>query len=128
MSKRINATFDDDTYAIISKMAAKENVKDSEIVRKYFLEGIKLQVSDDNIDFITSIIRTQLKDVMQPNIDRICSLIAKTCVSSAQSSFLNAEAIAKFVPQDRQEDVNEVYEKARLKAIAYTKKKVNDLI
>lgn len=127
MSKRINATFDDDTYEIIAKIAAKENVTDSEIVRKYFLEGIKLQVSDDNIDFITNIIRTQLKDVMQPSVERICSLIAKTCVSSAQSTYLNAEAIAKFVPQDRQEEVNEVYEKARIKAIEYTKKKVNDL-
>lgn len=127
MSKRINATFDDETYEIIAKMAAKENTSDSEIVRKYFLEGIKLQVSDDNIDFITNIIRTQLKDVMQPNVDRICSLIAKTCVSSAQSSFLTAETIAKFVPTDRQADVNEVYEKARLKAIEYTKTKINDL-
>lgn len=128
MSKRINATFDDNTYEIISKMAAKENVTDSEIVRKYFLEGIKLQVSDDNIDLITNIIRTQLKDVMQPNIDRICSLIAKTCVSSAQATYLTAETIAKFVPQDLQVDVNEVYEKARLKAIEYTKKKVNDIL
>lgn len=126
-SPRISVAFDEETMEQLKLISAKTGKSISDIVSGYTMEGLKGQIGADNIDLITNIIRTQLKDVMQPSVERICSLIAKTCVSSAQSTFLNAEAIAKFVPQDRQEDVNEVYEKARIKAIEYTKKKVNDL-
>lgn len=127
-SPRISVAFDEETMEQLKLISAKTGKSISDIVSGYTMEGLKGQIGADNIDLITNIIRTQLKDVMQPNIDRICSLMAKTCVSSAQSTYLTAETIAKLVPQDRQEDVNEVYEKARLKAIEYTKKKVKDIL
>ena len=40
---------------------------------------------------------------------------------SATSSYLNAQAIVDFVPKERRREFLEVYEKARLKGIAYVK-------
>ena len=45
---------------------------------------------------------------------------------SATSTFLNAQALADFVPPNKQKDFLEVYEKARLKGVAYVKGKVSD--
>lgn len=127
-SPRISVAFDNESMKQLKLISDKTGKSISEIVSGYTLEGLKGQINADNIDLVTKIIRTQLKDVMQPSIDRICSLLAKTCVSSAQSSILTAETIAKFVPLDQQAEFKDTYEKARLKAIEYTKTKVNDLI
>ena len=45
---------------------------------------------------------------------------------SATSTFLNAQALADFVPVDKRKDLPEVCEKARLKGGAYVKGRVSD--
>ena len=45
---------------------------------------------------------------------------------SATSTFLNAQALADFVPPDKRKDLLEAYEKARIKGVAYVKGRVND--
>lgn len=63
---------------------------------------------------------------MRPSIDRLASLSAKTCVQSGTAAYLAAEAILKFVPAPRQQEVEEAYELARKKAIAYLKGRTNE--
>jgi len=40
---------------------------------------------------------------------------------SATSTFLNAQALADFVPVEKRKDLVETYEKARIKVVAYVK-------
>ncbi len=118
MSRRINVTFDDDTYMHIQRLAAKDNRSMSDLIRIYTEDGLSGQLNKDNIDFITDIIRSQVRDVMSPSVERLASLSAKTCIEATTAAYLTAETIAKFVPAEYQEALIDVYEKARKKAIA----------
>ena len=112
-SKRINVSFDLDTYDHIMRLAAQKDVSMSDVVRLYTEEGLQGKLNSDNIDFISGIIREQVKNTMQPQIERLSSLSAKAYMEAATASLLTAETIAKFVDDSQQEAFEEVYEKAR---------------
>ncbi len=122
-SKRINVSFDLDTYDHIMRLAAQKDVSMSDVVRLYTEEGLQGKLNSDNIDFISGIIREQVKNTMQPQIERLASLSAKAYMEAATASLLTAETIAKFVDDSQQEAFEEVYEKARKKALATVRKK-----
>lgn len=126
MKHRINVTFEDDTFRQIENIANSTNKTFSEVVRDFTLQGLNGEVGAKNIDFITSIIREQLRSILKPEIERICSLQAKGTIMSATSAFLNAEAISRFVSKDLQTDVQTTYDLAHKKAILYTKSKISD--
>ena len=121
--KRINVSFDLDTYDHIMRLAAQKDVSMSDVVRLYTEEGLQGKLNSDNIDFISGIIREQVKNTMQPQIERLASLSAKAYMEAATASLLTAETIAKFVDDSQQEAFEEVYEKARKKALATVRKK-----
>ena len=75
---------------------------------------------------IVDIIDEQLRAIMKPHVERLAALSAKGAIMSATSTFLNAQALADFVPVDKRKDLVEVYEKARLKGVAYVKGRVSD--
>ena len=56
-SKRINVSFDPDTYDHIMRLAAQRDESMSDIVRLYTEEGLQGKLNSDNIDFIAGIIR-----------------------------------------------------------------------
>lgn len=120
---RITITLDDKTYLQVRNLAHKENKSMSEVVRSAAMESLVVKINSENIDLITSIIREQLRDVMQPQVERLATLSAKTCVQAATASYLTAESIARLVPPALQEDVEEIYEKARKKGVEYTRRK-----
>ena len=125
-SPRINVSFEAEAYEQIQLLAAKKHTSMSEVVRNWALQGLSGDLNADNIGLITNIIRTQLQDVMRPSFERLASLNAKTCVQSGTAAYLSAEAILKFVPALRQQEVEESYELARKKAIAYLKGRTNE--
>lgn len=120
---RINPRFTITEMEQIERLAALEGCSKSEIVRKATQEYINPKVSKENIDYITKIIRLEIKNTQEPDFERIISLLAKTCIMSATSAFLTAETINRFVPDNKQQDVKEVYDAARLKAVNYLKEK-----
>ena len=123
---RINVSFDPESYENIKRLAAKQHKTMSEVVRNWSLQGLDGELNAQNIDLITDIIRTQMQDILRPSIDRLASINSKTCIQAGTSAYLAAEAILKFVPVTRQQEVEESYELARKKAIAYLKGKTKD--
>lgn len=123
---RINVSFDPDTYEQIKHFAARENKSMSEVVRNWSIEGLNGELNTKNIAFITELLRGQLQDVMQPYVNRLAALSAKTCIQAGTAAYLSAEAILKFVPLKQQQEVEISYELARKKAVAYLKGKTDD--
>lgn len=123
---RINVTLDEDTYMQIKAIADKNDISLSEVVRQWTYEGLNGQVSADNLNLITRIIREQLSSILNPKIERLAALSAKTCTISATATFLTAETINKFVPPGKTEDMKTVYEKAKQKGILYTQNRTTD--
>jgi hypothetical protein len=125
-SPRINVSFDPESYESIKRLAAKQDKSMAEVVRNWALQGLNGDLNAQNVGLITDIIRTQLQDILRPSIDRLAMLNSKTCIQAGVAAYLSAEAILKFVPVTRQQEVEESYELARKKAIAYLKGKTNE--
>lgn len=121
MNTRINVKFEPEQFAQIVAIANKRNVPYSEVVREWSLQGLNGTLNTDNISFITYILREQLADVMRPQLDRLATLNAKTCIQSGTAAYLSAEAILKFVPLAQRIEVEESYALARKKAVAFLK-------
>ncbi len=122
LHKKINVPFTDETYEIIRNISLKSNQSMNAVVRELVDKSLKLQVSTDNIDMVTRIIREQLYAILKPSVDRLAALSAKTCVQSSTAAYLTAEAIARFVPDNLQLDVKDAYEAARKKGVEYTRR------
>lgn len=117
--ERINVTFTSDTYNQIKLVADKRGISMSELVREWSMEGLNGTLTENNLDVLAPIIREQLRNIIIPQIDRLATLSAKTCVQAGAAAYLSAEAILKFVPEEEKEEVVKSYEAARKKAVLY---------
>lgn len=122
--KRINVSFDMETYNAIKAIAHKENKNMSDVVREWALRGLNGNVTEKNLEVITPVIREQLRGVMEPMMERMLSLSAKACIQSGTATYLSADAILKFVPKEQREEVRDSYEKARKQAVEFMRSKV----
>ncbi len=123
MSTRTSITFDDEIYRQLKLIADKNGDSVAETVRELVQDSLDGKLTAANLTFITNIIREQLKDVMQPFVERLAALNAKTGVQAGAAAYLAAEAIAKFVPDHMQAEVSETYEQARKKAVSYMQRR-----
>lgn len=110
----------------INRFAEIKGYNFSEAVRELCDKGLQIQVSNDNIDLVAEIIEERLRSILKPQVERLAAISAKGAIMSATSSYLNAQAIVDFVPKERRREFLEVYEKARLKGIAYVKNSYAD--
>lgn len=121
--ERFSVSFDDDVAMQLKMIADKNGDSLACTVRRLVQQSLNGELTAANMDFITGIIREQLRDIMQPYVDRLAALNAKTGVQAGAAAYLTAEAIAKFVPLDLQEDVRDTYERARKQAVAYMQRR-----
>ena len=112
-------------YEQVKILAAKENKSMSAVGREFILKGLDGEITQNNLDVIVPIIREQIKNVMEPMMERMIALSAKTCIQSGTAAYLSADAILKFVPKEQREEVRDSYDKARKKAVEYMRSKVN---
>lgn len=123
--KSITAIFTDEEYEQIKILAAKKNVSMSNVIRDFVCDGLNGQLTESNLDFIVPIIRDQIKSVLEPQMERLISLTAKSCIQSGTATYLAADTIYKFVPPEQREEVETVYEEARKKALVYMRSKAD---
>lgn len=120
----IQVLFTTEEYENIKRYAAITNQSMSTIVRKFTTEGIIGELTEKNIDFLTPIIRSQLKSIMDMQYERQAAMIAKTCIQAGAAAYLSAEALNSFVPDDKKRDFLSAYEAARKKAVQYLRSSV----
>lgn len=123
--KSITVRFADEEYEQLKLLSAKTHKSMAAIVREYTLQGLCGEVTESNIEFLAPIIREQTKCVIEPMMERMLSLQAKTCIQSSTAAYLAADAILKFVPAAQRTEVTESYEAARKKAVRYLKEKAD---
>ena len=111
--QNVTIGFELETYEELKRIAAVENISFNQVVRNYCRQGIKGKITADNLDQIVRLMREQLRDVMKPQVERLASLNAKACIQAYTSSLLCAETINRLVPEEKREDVVEIYERAK---------------
>ncbi len=123
--KSITAEFTEEEYNQIKILAAKSDKSMNAIVREFVRQGLNGNVTENNLEVITPVIREQVQSVMEPMMERMIRLTAKTCIQAGTASYLCAESILKFVPQEERMEIKDSYDSARKKAVAYMKSPVN---
>ena len=127
MSVTKQTRFTEKQLESINRYAEVKGYNFSEAVRNLCQKGLEIEVSNDNINLVVEIIDERLRAILKPQIERLASISAKGAIMSATSTFLNAQALADFVPPERRRGLVETYEKARLKGVAYVKGRTSDL-
>lgn len=123
--KSITVIYPDKEYEQLKILSAKTHKSMAAIVREYTLQGLCGEVTENNIEFLAPIIREQTKSVIEPMMERMLSLQAKTCIQSSTAAYLTADAILKFVPPAQRVEVKESYEAARKQAVIYLREKTD---
>ena len=123
--RKVNLLLEQETYDNLEKLAALRggSTTVSDIIRESIDYNLTANYCVENIDLITKIMREELQDILKPALDRIAALSSKSCVQAATASYLNAEALSRFVPEKERMDVKEGYDAARKKGVAYVKGK-----
>lgn len=98
----------------------------SETIRKLLRRGLSIEYVNDSKDLIAEIVREQMEIVVKPHVERLASLSAKTGIASATSMFLNAQAFMDLVPVEKKKDARTMFEKARIKGVAYMRTRAED--
>lgn len=119
--ERINVTFDIESYKQIKLIADKNHQSMSEVVRDWAMQGLDGTLTEQNLNVLIPIIREQLDSILNPAVNRLASLSAKTCVQAGAAAYLAAEALNSFVPSEKSQDFMDAYESARKKSVAYMK-------
>lgn len=117
----LQVLFTKEEYENLKRYAALSGKSMSTVIREFTQKGLNGELTERNIDFLIPIIREQLKSIMDTKVERLASLMAKTCIQAGAAAYLSAEALNSFVPMQYQRNFTDAYEAARKKAIQYLK-------
>ncbi len=106
----------------MEKLAAIRGLTVSDIVREYVEKGLIVDGYKNDLDFITEIIHRELKEVMEPQINRIVKLLMKIGKASAGTMYSNLKLVQLVTDEDEQAYFDMVNKSLRL-GVEYMKKK-----
>lgn len=106
----------------MKKLAAVRGVFVSDIVREFVEKGLAVDGYKSDIDFITEIIHKELKEVLEPQINRIVKMLMKIGKVSAGTMYSNLSLI-QLISDDDQEAFYEMVNRSLRLGVEYMKKK-----
>ena len=118
---RVNVSYTLQDYETLTNIAATQNISIPELIRRYTTQGMNGTLTQQNIDFLTPIIRRQLESVIDLRFERLATMTAKTCIQAGTAAYLSAEALNSFVPVQNQRSFIDAYDAARKKSLQYLK-------
>ncbi len=106
----------------MKKLAAVRGISVSDIVREFVEKGLAVDGYKSDIDFITEIIHKELKEVLEPQINRIVKMLMKIGKVSAGTMYSNLSLIQMISDED-QEAFYEMINRSLRLGVEYMKKK-----
>ena len=106
----------------IQKIAVIRKVTVSDIVREYVEKGLTVDSYKEDIDFITEIIHKELKEILEPQINRIVKMLMKIGKVSAGTMYSNLSLI-QLINDEDQEAYFEMISRSLKLGVEYMKKK-----
>jgi len=106
----------------IQKIAVIKKVTVSDIVREYVEKGLTVDSYKEDIDFITEIIHKELKEILEPQINRIVKMLMKIGKVSAGTMYSNLSLI-QLINDEDQEAYFEMISRSLKLGVEYMKKK-----
>lgn len=124
--KKFSIVLNNDVNQLIENISEKTNVSKAEVIRGLINKGLREDMNKDYENLVADVVRKQMEIVIKPHIERLAKISAKSGHMAGRSAFLNAQIARDLVPAERRRDVNELWNNAQKKAVAYMKLKVNE--
>jgi len=107
-------------YFSLKKLSAKTNKPMSEIVRNFILQGMTIEKSKDDIDFIRKQIREELNSIMSGYMNRIIKLLVRIGTMTIAMCFFTSKVLYMLLsPYKEKFDYDDILSNAKKKAAAY---------
>jgi len=120
-TKRITFHLPITTVDKIEKLAARENQDVSKVIRKAIDKHLSIQANKDDIDFISSIIRQEVKAEISKQANRLAAMLFKVGIITSSNYFLAVRMLADVISPSMQEDFKDINSNARRLGIDYMK-------
>jgi predicted DNA-binding protein len=120
-TKRINFLLPVEMVSSIEKLAAQKHQPVSEIIRKAINAHLNIQANRDDIDFISGIIRQEVKAEIGKQANRLAAMLFKVGVITSSNYFLAVRTLSDVISPSMQEDFKDINSNARKLGIDYMK-------
>jgi hypothetical protein len=105
----------------IEKVAAKKNVFASDVIRDYVNKGLSVTGYEDNIEFITGIVRQVVSAEIGRQANRLAAMLFKVGAITSSNYFLSVKMLSDVINPSMQEDFKDINSNARKLGIDYMK-------
>ena len=95
---RLNLRITKSMYESINSFAINRGISVSEAARQLIYKSLILEKTQEDMDFIRSNIRAELEAYLKPQVERIIKCVIKGGITSSAGYYLNAKALAEFIP------------------------------
>jgi hypothetical protein len=91
-------------------------------------KGLSVQGYKDDVDFLTGIIRQEVKVEMREQANRLAAMLYKVGVIAASNYFMDVKMLADVINPSMQDDFKDIHSNARKQGIEYMNQKVRDVL
>lgn len=122
--KEIRVKLNEADHADLKKLAQKKKTTISALARNYIVQEINKGLLESSMDDVLNKIRRVVRQEIKPVSDRLGNVLYKSAIDNKTALILNYLALKEFTHHD----IEELKNKARLKAIADLKLPVEEIM
>jgi len=119
--KAITVRVAGDVYETLLTISKRRGESISSIVAQMIDENLEQKSAVDGLDLVSAALAKTIRRELKPVEDRMAKLAAKTAIAGATGMYLNYFVIQQALRPKLTKSAKEVYETARVKAVAYLK-------
>jgi hypothetical protein len=108
-----------ETYEALQQIAAMQGKPVSELIRKYISDGMNVDKTSSDIDFIRKQIREELEIMLKPQINRLAKLLMRIGMMTISFCYFNSKIVHRFVPFSDKTSYEELLAECKHNAAAY---------
>ena len=117
----VSLRIEKNVYNQLCKIASKENIAISKLIRNYIKDGVNIKVASEDADRLVDIIQEQLEMILDRYMNRLIAMLSK----NTKSSEAGKQATYNLLREFSNKNAEEIIEKCELLAIEYNSNKVH---
>ena len=107
--------------ADLDKLADRECMSRTELIRKFIDKGLAVESYQENIDFLSGIIRQVVSAEIGKQANRLAAMLFKVGIITSSNYFLAVKTLSDVISPSMQEDFKDINSNARKLGIDYMK-------
>jgi hypothetical protein len=111
----------DDLYNAVKGIAAQKGVTMADVCRELLEEAIGRQQGEQSQDYLLALVKRAVREEIKPTEERLAKISAKNAITSGTSMCMSMQVL-----EETGYNTQEVYTKARKKAVALLKESADD--